>query len=256
MATSHKSQTCKLLSTVLVACVMSSGSYAAEVLVAVAANFAAPMQKIAPLFEKDTGHKAILSLGATGSFYAQIKNGGPFQILLSADDETPLKLEKEGFGVVGSRFTYATGKLVLWSKQIGKVDDAGQILKTGGFQRLAMANPKLSPYGIAAYETLTQLGLLQTVQSKIVQGDNIAQTYQFVFTENAQLGFVALSQVFADGKIAQGSAWTVPSHLHSPLQQDALLLNPGKNNPAAEALLNYLKSDKAKNIIRAFGYAV
>jgi len=235
---------------------MSSGCYAAEVLVAVAANFAAPMQKIAPLFEQDTGHKAILSFGATGSFYAQIKNGGPFQILLSADDETPLKLEKEGLGIVGSRFTYATGKLVLWSKQPGKVDDAGQILKAGNFQRLAMANPKLSPYGMAAQETLAKLDLLQTVQPKIVQGDNIAQTYQFVFTENAQLGFVALSQVFADGKIAQGSAWVVPSHLHSPLQQDALLLNAGKNNPAAQALMNYLKSDKAKNIIKAYGYAV
>jgi molybdate transport system substrate-binding protein len=235
---------------------MSSGCYAAEVLVAVAANFAAPMQKIAPLFEQDTGHKAILSFGATGSFYAQIKNGGPFQVLLSADDETPLKLEKEGLGIVGSRFTYATGKLVLWSKQPGKVDDAGQILKAGNFQRLAMANPKLSPYGMAAQETLAKLDLLQTVQPKIVQGDNIAQTYQFVFTENAQLGFVALSQVFADGKIAQGSAWVVPSHLHSPLQQDALLLNAGKNNPAAQALMNYLKSDKAKNIIKAYGYAV
>ena len=223
---------------------------------AVAANFAAPMQKIAPLFEQDTGHKAILSFGATGSFYAQIKNGGPFQVLLSADDETPLKLEKEGLGIVGSRFTYATGKLVLWSKQPGKVDDAGQILKAGNFQRLAMANPKLSPYGMAAQETLAKLDLLQTVQPKIVQGDNIAQTYQFVFTENAQLGFVALSQVFADGKIAQGSAWVVPSHLHSPLQQDALLLNAGKNNPAAQALMNYLKSDKAKNIIKAYGYAV
>lgn len=235
---------------------MNSGSHAAEVLVAVAANFAAPMQKIVPLFEQDTGHKATLSFGATGSFYAQIKNGGPFQILLSADDETPLKLEKEGFGQADSRFTYATGKLVLWSKQPGKVDDAGQILKAGNFQRLAMANPKLSPYGMAAQETLAKLDLLQTVQPKIVQGDNIAQTYQFVFTENAQLGFVALSQVFADGKIAQGSAWVVPSHLHSPLQQDALLLNAGKNNPAAQALMNYLKSDKAKNIIKAYGYAV
>lgn len=252
----YKTPASKLLSTLLVTCLMSSGCYAAEVLVAVAANFAAPMQKIAPLFEQDTGHKAILSFGATGSFYAQIKNGGPFQVLLSADDETPLKLEKEGLGIVGSRFTYATGKLVLWSKQPGKVDDAGQILKAGNFQRLAMANPKLSPYGMAAHETLTKLDLLQTVQPKIVQGDNIAQTYQFVFTENAQLGFVALSQVFADGKIAQGSAWVVPSHLHSPLQQDALLLNAGKNNPAAQALMDYLKSDKAKNIIKAYGYAV
>ena len=238
------------------ACAMNSGSHAAEVLVAVAANFSAPMQKIVPLFEQDTGHKAILSFGATGSFYAQIKNGGPFQILLSADDETPLKLEKEGFGQADSRFTYATGKLVLWSKQAGKVDDAGSILKTGNFQRLALANPKLSPYGMAAHATLTKLGLLQTVQAKIVQGDNIAQTYQFVFTENAQLGFVALSQVLSDGKLTQGSAWIVPSHLHQALRQDALLLNRGKNKPAAEALMNYLKSDKAKNIIKAYGYAV
>ena len=249
-----KIQTCKLLSTLFLACALSSASYAAEVLVAVAANFAAPMQKIAPLFENDTGHKAILSLGSTGSFYAQIKNGGPFHILLSADDETPLKLEKEGLGIAGSRFTYATGKLVLWSKQAGLVDDAGQVLKTGNFQRIALANPKLAPYGLAAVETLTQLGILQTLQAKIVQGDNIAQTYQFVFTENAQLGFVALSQVYADGKISQGSAWIVPSQLHSPLQQDALLLNPGKNNSAAAALMNYLKTDKAKQIIRAFGY--
>jgi molybdate transport system substrate-binding protein len=246
----------KILSTMLVSCAMSSNSFAAEVLVAVAANFAAPMQKIAPLFEKDTGHKVILSLGSTGSFYAQIKHGGPFHILLSADDETPRKLEKEGLGIADSRFTYATGKLVLWSKQAGKVDDAGQVLKTGNFQRIAIANPKLAPYGLAALETLTQLGVLQALQAKVVQGDNIAQTYQFVVTENAQLGFIALSQVYADGKIAQGSAWIVPSHLHSPLQQDALLLNPGKNNPAAEALMNYLKSDKAKNIMRAFGYAV
>lgn len=229
---------------------------AAEVLVAVAANFAAPMQKIAPLFEQDTGHKAVLSLGSTGSFYAQIKNGGPFQILLAADDETPIKLEKEGLGLVGSRFTYATGTLVLWSKQVGLVDDKGQVLKSGKFQRIAMANPKLSPYGAAAFEVLTQLGMLQTLQPKIVQGDNIAQTYQFVFTENAQLGFVALSQVYAEGKLTQGSAWTVPSHLHSPLQQDALLLKAGVNNPAAKALLQFLQGEKAKAIIRAFGYSV
>jgi len=246
----------KILSTLLIASAVSSSCFAAEVSVAVAANFAAPMKKIAPLFEKDTGHKAIVSLGSTGSFYAQIKNGGPFHILLSADDETPLKLEKEGLGIAGSRFTYATGKLVLWSKQARLVDDEGHILKTGNFQRIALANPKLAPYGLAAVETLTQLGLLQTLQAKIVQGDNIAQTYQFVVTENAQLGFVALSQVYADGKISQGSAWIVPSQLHSPLKQDALLLNPGKNNPAAEALMNYLKTDKAKGIIRAFGYVV
>jgi molybdate transport system substrate-binding protein len=244
------------LSCLMLASLLSSNTVAAEVLVAVAANFTAPMQKIAAVFEQDTGHKAVLSFGATGNFYAQIKNGGPFQILLSADDETPLQLEREAWGVPGSRFTYATGKLVLWSKQPGLVDDKAHVLKTGAFQRIAMANPKLAPYGIAALESLTQMGLLHVLQPKIVQGDNIAQTYQFVSTENAQLGFVALSQVYADGQITRGSAWLVPSSFYSPLKQDALLLNAGKNNPAANALLNYLKGEKAKAIIRSFGYSV
>ena len=236
--------------------VFSFTACAADVLVAVATNFSAPMQKIAAVFEQDTGHKAVLSFGATGSFYAQIKNGGPFQILLSADDKTPIKLAQEGLGVADSRFTYATGKLALWSKQAGLVDDKGHVLKSGAFQRLAIANPKLAPYGTAAVETLSHLGLLPALQAKLVQGDNIAQTYQFVLTENAQLGFVALSQVYAQGKITNGSAWIVPSHLYQPLQQDALLLNAGQNNAAATALLNYLKGDKAKTIIRSFGYSV
>jgi len=227
---------------------------AGDALLAVAANFTAPMQKIAQAFEQDTGHKAVLSFGATGSFYAQIKNGAPFDVLLAADDDTPLKIEKEGLSVVGSRFTYATGQLVLWSKQAGLVDDKGEVLRSGKFQKLAIANPKLAPYGLAATETLTQLGLLSELQPKIVMGESIGQTYQFLVTENAQLGFVALSQVFADGKITQGSAWVVPAKLHNPIQQDAVLLNSGKNNPAAAALLTYLKSDKARAIIKAYGY--
>jgi molybdate transport system substrate-binding protein len=227
---------------------------AAEVSVAVAANFMAPMQKIAAAFEQDTGHQAVLSFGATGNFYAQIKNGAPFQILLAADDETPLRLEKEGQGVAGSRFTYATGRLVLWSKQPGVVDDKGEVLKTGKFDKIALANPKLAPYGAAAIETLTRLGLLAHVQPRFVQGENIGQTYQFVATENAQIGFVALSQVMTDGRIAQGSAWIVPGNLHTPIRQDALLLNKGLGNPAATALLQYLRSDKARAIIKAYGY--
>jgi len=227
---------------------------AAEVSVAVAANFTAPMQKIAQAFEQETGHKAILAFGATGNFYAQIRNGAPFQILLAADDETPLKIEKEGLGVAGSRFTYATGKLVLWSKQPGLVDDKGEILRSGKFQRIALANPKLAPYGAAAIETMAKLGVLQENQSKVVQGENIAQTYQFISTENAQLGFVALSQVFADGKIAQGSAWIVPSTLHSAIRQDAILLTKGNDNPAAMALMNFLRSNTAKAVIRSYGY--
>jgi molybdate transport system substrate-binding protein len=231
-----------------------SAAHGAEVTVAVAANFAAPMQKIAPLFEKDTGHKAVVSLGSTGGFYAQIKNGGPFHVLLSADDETPLKLEKENLAVSGTRFTYAKGKLVLWSKQAGFVDDKGDVLRSGQFKRLAIANPKLAPYGAAALETLHKLELVQGLQTKFVQGENIAQAFQFVNTENAQLGFVALSQVYADGKLSSGSAWIVPSHFHKPIQQDAVLLMAGKNNIAATALLAYLRTDKAKAIIRSHGY--
>ena len=227
---------------------------AAEVSVAVAANFTAPMRKIAQTFEQETGHQAILSFGSTGNFYAQIRNGAPFQILLAADDETPIKIEKEGLGVAASRFTYAIGKLVLWSKQPGFVDDKGEILRSGKFQRIAVANPKLAPYGAASLETMIQLGVLQALQPKFVQGENIAQTYQFVATENAQLGFVALSQVMTDGRIAQGSAWIVPSSLHAPLRQDALLLVKGKDNPAATALMNFLRSDRSRLVIRSYGY--
>ncbi len=227
---------------------------AAEVSIAVAANFTAPMQKIAQVFEQETGHKALLSFGSTGNFYAQIKNGAPFQLLLAADGETPLKIERDGLGVPGSRFTYAIGKLVLWSKQAGYVDAKGDILRSGKFQRLAIANPKLAPYGAAAIETMSKLGILADVQSKFVQGENIAQTYQFIATENAQLGFVALSQILSDGKISTGSAWIVPSGLHAPIQQDAVLLSKGKDSPAASAFLGFLKSEKAKALIRSFGY--
>jgi molybdate transport system substrate-binding protein len=229
-------------------------AWAAEVRVAVAANFAAPMQKLARVFEQETGHKILLALGSTGGFYAQIKHGAPFDILLAADDETPLKIEQEGLGVAGYRFTYAIGKLVLWSRQPGLVDDKGEVLRRGQFQRLAIANPKLAPYGAAAVEVLTHLGLLQAVQAKWVQGENIAQTYQFIATENVPLGFVALSQVMSDGQIQSGSAWVVPSHLHAPIQQDAVLLNKGRDNMAAQALMRFLRSDKVRSYIRASGY--
>ena len=232
----------------------TSTSFAAEVSVAVAANFTAPMQKIAQMFEQDTGHKAVLALGSTGNFYAQIKNGAPYQILLAADDETPARIEREGLGIAHSRFTYATGKLVLWSKQPGLVDDKGDVLRSGKFERIAIANPKLAPYGLAAMETLTKLGLMTSLKPKFVQGENITQTFQFVATENAALGFVALSQVFADGRVKEGSAWIVPANLHQPIQQDAVLLLGGKHNPAAAALLGYLCTDKVKSVIRSFGY--
>jgi molybdate transport system substrate-binding protein len=225
---------------------------AAEVRVAVAANFAAPMQKIAALFEADTGHKAVLAYGSTGRFYAQIRNGAPFDVLLAADDETPARLEREGQG--GSRTTYAIGKLVLWSKQPALVDDLGEVLKSGSFEKLALADPRLAPYGRAAIETLSKLDLLDALRPKFVQGENIAQTWQFIATENAQLGFVALSQVWADGKLKEGSLWRVPATLYSPIRQDAILLHKGQNNAAATALLAYLRGEKARNIIRSYGY--
>jgi molybdate transport system substrate-binding protein len=225
-----------------------------ELQVAVAANFTAPMQQIAAQFEKDSGHKAVLSFGATGKFYAQIVNGAPFEILLAADDETPARLEKDGQGLPASRFTYAIGKLVLWSADPALVDGKGEVLKTGNFKHLAITNPKTAPYGAAAVETLTKLGLLASLQPRFVQGENISQTQQFIVTGNAELGFIALSQVLKDGRISAGSAWTVPANLYEPIRQDALLLAKGKGKPAAAALLAYLKGDKAKAIIKTFGY--
>ena len=225
-----------------------------EVQVAVAANFTAPMQKIAALFEQDSGHKASLAFGATGKFYAQIANGAPFEILLAADDETPVRLEKEGLGVAASRFTYAVGKLVLWSASAGLVDAGGAVLKTGHFKHLALANPKTAPYGAAAIEAMNRLGVLGAIQPRIVQGENISQAYQFVVSGNAELGFVALSQVYQDGKLSSGSMWAVPANLYAPIRQDAVLLAKGRDQPAAAALLAYLKGDKARAVIKSYGY--
>ena len=238
----------------LAACVLAVQAHAGEVSVAVAANFSAPMQKIAAAFAQDTGHKALLSFGSTGKFYAQIRNGAPFQVLISADDETPLKLEREGFAQSGSRFTYATGRLVLWSKTTGLVDDRGAVLKAGDFERLAIADPKLAPYGAAALQTLSKLGLTASLTPKLVTGESVGQAYQFVATGNAALGFVALSQVMVNRQIPLGSAWVVPQSLHEPLKQDAALLNPGKGDAASLALMAYLKSENARAIMYSYGY--
>ena len=241
-----------LLSSVLLA----FAAHADDVQVAVAANFTAPMQQIAVVFEKDTGHKAVLSFGATGKFYAQISNGAPFEVFLSADDDTPARLEKESLALPQTRFTYAIGKLALWSAREGYVDDQGEILRTGAFKHLALANPKTAPYGAAAIEVMKQLRVLERLQPGFVQGENIAQTHQFVATGNAELGFVALSQVYKDGKVVSGSAWIVPSRLHEPIRQDAVVLARGRARPAAMALIDYLKSDKARAIIKSFGYDI
>ncbi|MGK2953908.1 MAG: molybdate ABC transporter substrate-binding protein [Thiobacillus sp.] len=228
---------------------ISCSVFAAEVQVAVAANFSAPMQRIAADFEQATGHQAKLAFGSTGKFYAQIRHGAPFDVLLAADDETPARLEREGAALAGSRFTYSIGRLALWSSKPGYVDDQGAVLKRGAFKHLSIASPKLAPYGAAAVETLNKLGLLAALQPKFVQGENIAQTFQFVSTGNAELGFVALSQVFEGGKLKRGSAWIVPPGLHTPIRQDAVVLARGRDNPAALALMKYLKTDQARAII-------
>jgi molybdate transport system substrate-binding protein len=227
-----------------------------EVQVAVAANFTAPMKEIATAFEAATGHKVVSAFGSTGKFYSQIKNGAPFEVLLAADSETPKKLESEGSAVAGTRFTYAIGKLVLWSAKPGFVDKDGKVLKKGGFSHLALANPKTAPYGVAAVEVLDHLGLLKALEPKFVQGENIAQTQQFVASGNAELGFVAKSQVMRDGRLSGGSAWMVPETFYAPIRQDAVLLAKGKDNPAAAALLAYLKTPPAHTIIKSFGYGL
>lgn len=229
-------------------------SAAAEVQVAVAANFTAPMKRIAEEFEKDTGHKAVLSYGATGRFYAQITNGAPFDVFLSADSEAPARLEKGGAAVADTHFTYATGRLVLWSAKPGMVDEKAAVLLRNEFRYLAIAAPKLAPYGTAAMETLTRIGMLPLLQAKLVTGESIGQAFSMISSGNAELGFVAMSQVFEDGRLKSGSAWVVPAHLHSPLQQDAVLLKRGKNNPAAVQLLAFMKSGQARAIMNSFGY--
>ena len=246
----------KYLASVLAVMTCVGTAHAGEVQVAVAANFAGPMEKLAGQFQKETGHKAIVASGATGKFYAQIRNGAPFEVLLSADDETPARLEAEGQVVAKSRFTYAVGRLVLWSAKANYVDANGAVLKTGDFKHLAIANPKTAPYGAAAVAVIDKLDLSARLQPRLVQGENIAQAFQFASTGNAELGFVAQAQVWRDGKFTAGSGWIVPATMHAPIRQDAALLTKGAKNPAAQALLDYLRTDKAKALIRAYGYEV
>lgn len=235
---------------------VSVTSQADTTLVAVAANFTKPMTDIATAFEKTTGHSAKLSFGSSGKFVSQIENGAPFEVFLAADDKNPTKLEQSGLAVVNSHFTYAIGKLVLWSANANLVDDQGDILSKGGFKHIAFADPKLAPYGVAAMEVLKNKGLLDKLQPLFVQGENISQTYQFISTANAELGFVALSQVMENGKVTSGSAWQIPENLYTPIRQDVVLLKKGEDNPAASALLQFLKSPEATAIISKYGYGL
>jgi len=219
----------------------------------VAANFAEPAKEIAAKFEAKTGDKLVLSFGSSGQFYTQIANGAPYEIFLSADSERPTKAEAEGLAVAGTRFTYATGRLVLWSKTPGLVDAKGAVLAKGGFEKLAIADPKAAPYGLAAVETLTRLKLYDSLKPKIVTGSSITQAFQYVQTGAAELGFVALSQVINE---QGGSRWVVPAHDHTPIDQQAVLLKTGADSATAKAFLRYLKSTDAKAIIKRYGYEV
>jgi len=238
---------------VLLSVLQTAPVLAGQAHIAVASNFAVPMKTLAAQFEQATGHTLTLSTGATGKFYAQIKHGAPFDVLLAADAETPARLMRESDAVQSQ--TYAIGRLVLWSDRPDYIVGNDAVLRQNRFKRLAIANPKLAPYGAAAIEVLTQLKLIDAVQRKFVIGENIAQTYQFVASGNAELGLVSLSQVMQDGKLTRGSAWVIPASLHSPIRQDAVLLKRGENNEAARALFDYLKTPGAAlTLIRSFGY--
>lgn len=232
----------------------SGPARAGEVLVAVAANFAGPMARIGEAFAASTGHVLKVSTASTGKFYTQIVGGAPFEVFLAADDETPRRLLAESHAVAGTGFTYAIGKLVLWSARPGLVDDQGAVLASDRFRYLAVGNPKTAPYGAAAHQVLKARGLTQALAPRLVTGESIAQAYQFVATGNAEIGFVALSQVTLPGKSAKGSMWRVPQDLYTEIRQDAVLLKAGSSNPAALALLEFLKGETARQIIRDHGY--
>ena len=244
------------LLTLTAALALSAAAQAEVVQIAVAANFTAPARALAEIFARTTGHEAKLSFGATGAFYTQIKNGAPFDILLAADDERPIRLEKEGDTVPGSRFTYAVGQLVLLSAKPGFVDGEGAVLKGGNFNKIAIANPKLAPYGAAAVETMDKLGLAAALTPKLVTGESIGQTYNFIATGNAELGFVALAQVLEGGKLKSGSMWVVPAQYHAPIIQDAVILKRAAANPAAKAWMALMRSPNTQDFIRSYGYEV
>jgi molybdate transport system substrate-binding protein len=235
---------------------MAQVANAGEVNAAVAANFAAPVQQIAELFQKETGHTVKFSFGSSGKFYSQIKEGAPFDVFLAADEKNPKLLEQAGLAIKDSSFVYALGKLVLWSAKPGFVDDKGAVLSNGNYNKIAFADPKLAPYGLAAQETLQKMNLWDKVQSNLVTGESITQTYQFAATGNADLAFIALSQVTKDGKVTDGSWWMVPADMYNPIRQSAVQLSAAKDPAAAKAFITFLKSEKALAIIRGFGYGL
>lgn len=245
-----------IFTTLLLCGLLSLPVQAGEVSVAVASNFAGSMERLVPLFQKESGHTVKVSAGASGKLYAQIRGGAQFDVFLSADEEMPKQLMQDGFAVGGSRFIYATGKLVLWSAQPDLVDEKATVLNKGNFKMLAIANPRFSPYGVAAKETLTKLIMWNSIQEKLTKGDSVTQTQQLVAAEKADLAFIALSQVMRDGKVTSGSWWLVPPEMHQPIRQSAVLLSQAKDPAAAKAFLAFLKSEKARAVMRGFGYEV
>ncbi|MGD2117386.1 MAG: molybdate ABC transporter substrate-binding protein [Chromatiales bacterium] len=244
-----------LLLPTLLLMLASTSLTAGEVIVAVAANFTDAARQIATRFEQDTGHQAKISYGSTGKLYAQIEHGAPYEVFLAADVKRPLRAEQLGLAVTGSRFVYARGKLVLWGVAKDLFHDAESYLQQGDFQHLAIANPKTAPYGFAAHQVLQQLGLWHKLQTRLVRGDSIAQTFQFVATGNAEAGFIAYSQAKAwQGE--PGSVWLIPQQYYDPIEQAAVLLNKGQDNPAAQAFMQFLGSEAAQTIISDFGYEV
>ena len=233
---------------------VSMNASCADARIAVAANFAGVAKQLADEFGKRSGHRVVLSVGATGKLYAQVVNGAPFEVFLAADDETPARMEREGRAVAGTRLTYAIGRLVLWSRIPGFVDAEARVLSGNRFRKLALANPRLAPYGQAAQQVLARLGVADGVRDRLVMGENIAQTLQFVSSGNAELGFIALAQLPEVEQRTPGSRWIVPSDLHDPLRQDAVLLARGVGNPAARAFLEHLRSAAGRATIQAGGY--
>ncbi|WP_233998944.1 molybdate ABC transporter substrate-binding protein [Microbulbifer pacificus] len=243
-------QRCLLLAVAM----LSAAVRADELTIAVASNFTAPMQEITRQFEKRSGHKVRLAFGSSGKFFAQISHGAPYHAFFSADQDKPQRLDKLGQTTKDSRFTYAEGKLVLWSSEPGVVDAKGTVLNQGAYNKLAIANPKLAPYGAAALEVLRHLQIEEQSRTHWILGENISQTYQFVASGNADLGLVALSQVLKNGEVTSGSAWIVPTQLYRPIRQDAVILKRGTELPALREFWAFVQSEEARAIIRAYGY--
>lgn len=244
------------LSVLLCATLAYGKAHAAEAQVAVAANFAEPIKAIAAVLHKTTGHTLKMSTGASGALYTQIRHGAPFDVFLSADHARPEMLEKDGLTQPGTRFTYATGRLVLWSARPGRLDSDGAVLKAADLGKVAHANPKTAPYGAAAVQVLDKLGLKDALKSKLVQGESIGQTFNFVKTGNADVGFVAMSQVLEGGRLKEGSMWVIPQAQYDPIRQDAVVLKKGAENEAATALFKLLQSPNIKDLIRSYGYGI